>query len=765
MSQLSLITTPDPPPQEVPDYLVTVVVPPLEGEYLYALNASIAPEVSVGCILEVQLGRRAVPGFVVSANSERERRAAEEVLARGIKIKAIATTSRPIKAFSEKHLAFFEWIAKYYAEPLSKILDVAVPTPAFGRKDPFITLVSPMPDLKRGAAQQRVIDFLLKEQGWAQVSSVRQTCDVSSAIIRTLEEKGFIQSALVPPSSEEPRTTHVATSLLDSLSPEQRDATLPILSHVTDKTFSSFLLHGVTGSGKTEVYLELIIEALKHGRSALVVVPEIALTPQLLDRFETRLGQRVAVLHSSLKPHQRWQHWSSVLSGDTKVVIGARSAIFAPMKDLGVIVVDEEHDGSFKQGEGIRYNARDLAVVRAKLVGCPIVLGSATPSLESFHHAKTGKHQLLTLKSRFFTSRPLSFDLVDLNRLKPWEMPSRNISPKLLTALKEALQSGEQAFVLYNRRGFASYLQCTGCETVVGCPHCSVTLTYHRNSNSLLCHFCGFTTPPPVACSSCGAKDPRASGNLEAEPLFKQRGAGTERVFEEISELLPSARIAKLDRDAVKTIDDYTAVLHKMRAKEIDILVGTQMIAKGHDLPDVTLVGIVDCDVGLHVPDFRAGERAFQLLTQVAGRAGRREKQGHVILQTRVPQHPSLRMTIAADYHGFARQELEMRQMLGYPPYQRLLRIIVGAEDKNTASTIANHIAARAMEPCEALGITLLGPAPAPVEKVRNYWRFHILFKAQSAAKLQNLMLRLKRDSAGEKNARIVFDLDPQDML
>lgn len=765
MAQLSLITTPDPPPQEVPDYLVTVVVPPLEGEYLYAFNASIAPEISVGCILEVQLGRRAVPGFVVSANSERERSAAKEVLARGIKIKAIPTTSRPIKAFTQEHLAFFEWIAKYYAEPLSKILDVAVPTPAFGRKDPFISLVSPAPDLKRGAAQQRVIDFLAQERGWTQVSVVRQACDVSSAIIRTLEEKGFIQSALVPPSSEEPRPIHVATSLIDSLSPEQRDATLPILSHVTEKTFSSFLLHGVTGSGKTEVYLELIIEALKHGRSALVVVPEIALTPQLLDRFENRLGQRVAVLHSSLKPHQRWQHWSSVLSGETKVVIGARSAIFAPMKDLGVIVIDEEHDGSFKQGEGIRYNARDLAVVRAKLVGCPIVLGSATPSLESFHHARAGKHQLLTLKSRFFTSRPLSFDLVDLNRLKPWEMPSRNISPKLLTALKEALQSGEQAFVLYNRRGFASYLQCTGCETVVGCPHCSVTLTYHRNSNSLLCHFCGFTTPPPVACSSCGAKDPRASGNLEAEPLFKQRGAGTERVFEEISELLPSARVAKLDRDAVKTIDDYTAVLHKMRAKEIDILVGTQMIAKGHDLPDVTLVGIVDCDVGLHVPDFRAGERAFQLLTQVAGRAGRREKQGHVILQTRVPQHPSLRMTIAADYHGFARQELEMREMLGYPPYQRLLRIIVGAEDKNTASTIATHIAARAAEPCETLGVTLLGPAPAPVEKVRNYWRFHILFKAQSAAKLQNLMLRLKRDSAGEKNARIAFDLDPQDML
>ena len=765
MSQLSLIDAPTPPPQEIPHSLVTVVVPPLEGEYLYAFDPIACPEMSVGCMIEVQLGRRPAPGFVISANSDRERAAAKEIAERGVKIKPIPSSSRPIKAFTEEHLAFYEWIAKYYAEPLSKILDVAVPTPAFGRKDPFITLVSPLPTTKRGAAQQRVIDFLSKENTWTQVSAVRHACDVSSAIIKTLEEKGFIQSAITPPAEHEERPITTATSLLDSMSQEQRDATLPILSHVTDRSFSSFLLHGVTGSGKTEVYLELIIEALKYGRSALVVVPEIALTPQLLDRFESRLGQRVAVLHSSLKPHQRWQHWSNVLSGETKVVIGARSAIFAPMKELGVIVVDEEHDGSFKQGEGIRYNARDLAVVRAKLVGCPIVLGSATPSLESFQHAKSGKHHLLTLKSRFFTSRPLSFDLVDLNRLKPWDMPSRNISPKLLTALKEALHSGEQAFVLYNRRGFASYLQCTGCETVVGCPHCSVTLTFHRNTNSLLCHFCGFTTPPPVACSSCGAKDPQASGNLEAEPLFKQRGAGTERVFEEISELLPTARIAKLDRDAVKTIDDYTAVLHKMRAKEIDILVGTQMIAKGHDLPDVTLVGIVDCDVGLHVPDFRAGERAFQLLTQVAGRAGRREKQGHVILQTRVPQHVSLQMTIAADYPGFAKQELEMREMLGYPPFQRLLRIIVGAEDKNSAATIAARIAGRAAEPCDALGITLLGPAPAPVEKVRNYWRYHILFKAQSAAKLQNLMLRLKRDSAGEKNARIVFDLDPQDML
>lgn len=768
MTQLPLlteITEPSKAPQQTPDSLVSVAVPPLEDEYLYAFDRAQHPELCVGCMVEVQLGRRSVPGFVISTNSERERRASSEMEKRGIKIKTIPASARPIKAFTEEHLTFLEWIAKYHAEPLSKIIDLAVPTPAFGKKDPFIKLSSVPPDIRKGAAQQRVLDFLCQNAGWNQVSAVRQSCDVSLAIIRALEEKGFITSITEPPNEQPLKPTSSASSLIDALSDEQKNATLPVLSCVTSHSFASFLLHGVTGSGKTEVYLELIIEALKHGRSALIIVPEIALTPQLLERFESRLGQKVAVLHSSLRPHQRWQHWSSVLSGATQVVIGARSAIFAPMKNLGVIVVDEEHDGSLKQGEGIRYNARDLAVVRAKLAGCPIVLGSATPSLESFHHAHTGRHTLLTLKKRFYTSRPLSFEIVDLNKLKPWDMPSRSISPKLLTSLKEALHSGEQAFVLYNRRGFASYLQCGGCEQVVGCPHCSVTLTYHRNVNSLLCHFCGFTTPPPSACSSCGAKDPRAAGNLEADPLFKQRGAGTERVFEELTELLPTARIAKLDRDAVRSLDDYTAVLHKMKTREIDILVGTQMIAKGHDLPDVTLVGIVDCDVGLHVPDFRAGERGFQLLTQVAGRAGRREKQGYVILQTRVPQHPSLQMTIASNFKGFAEQELRMREMLGYPPYQRLLRVIVGAEDKATANSIASIMAQRATEPCEALGITLLGPAPAPVEKVRNFWRYHILFKAQSAAKLQNLMLRLKRDVSGDKRARIVFDLDPQDML
>ena len=765
MTQIPLLAEPLPPLEETSDSLATIAIPPLEGEYLYSFSAAHHSALRPGCLVEVQLGRRTVPGFVLSVNSPREHSASDEMNQRGIKVKSISSTAHPLPAFSSDHLVFFEWIAKYYAEPLSKILDLAVPRPAFTKRELFFRLTDLPPEGRRGPAQQRVLDLLATQDEWVAASFIRHHCEVSAAILRALEDKGWIVSTTEPPQNESKTQMLEPQTKFDELSQEQKNVTIPMRAAVSAQTFGSYLLHGVTGSGKTEVYLELIIEALKNDRSALVIVPEIALTPQLLDRFESRLGQRVAVLHSSLKPHERWRHWSSVLSGDTRVVIGARSAIFAPMRNLGVIVVDEEHDGSFKQGEGIRYNARDLAVVRAKLVNCPVVLGSATPSLESFNHARSGKHTLLPLNNRFYGSRALSFDVVDLNRLKPWEMPSKSISPKLLTMLKDAQAKGEQAFILYNRRGFASYLQCGSCENVVGCPHCSVTLTYHRNTNALLCHFCGFTTPPPSACSSCGGKDPRACGDPAAEPLFKQRGAGTERVFEEISELLPEARVAKLDRDAVRSIEDYTSILNRMRSKEIDILVGTQMIAKGHDLPDVTLVGIVDCDVGLHVPDFRAAERAFQLLTQVAGRAGRRERQGHVLLQTRVPQHPSLQMTVASNYQGFAEQELKMRELLGYPPFQRLLRVVVGAEEKSVASSIASILAQRAEAPCDALGITILGPAPAPVEKVRNFWRFHILFKAKSAAKLQNLMLRLKREVATERNARIVFDLDPQDML
>ncbi len=766
MSQLSLLETQPVAPSAPPlDRLLSVVVPPLEGEFLYSFDPAVHGELLAGRIVSVQFGRRSVPAFVVSAGSEREAAAVRDMEQRAVRVKPILSEA-PIPAFRPEHLEFYQWIARYYAEPLSKILDLAIPAPAPSKPEPFLRRGAAALEGRLGPAQRSILERLELAGGWLSLSDLRRAGPAAAATVRGLVERGLIEQELRAEQSPNASATPELLSLKDSLTAEQAGAVSAIASHIESPSFASFLLHGVTGSGKTEVYLELIVEALKRGRSALVVVPEIALTPQLIDRFEKRLKHRVALLHSSLSGKERWDSWKGLLSGSLRVAVGARSAIFAPMKDLGVVIIDEEHDASFKQNEGIRYHARDLALVRAKLCACPIVLGSATPSLETFHNAKTGKHSYLELTHRFFSSPPLKYEMIDLNRVKPWEMPSKGVSPQLLTGLLDTLKAGEQAFVLYNRRGFASYLQCSGCEHVVGCPHCSVTLTYHRNNNSLLCHFCGHSSPPPVVCAGCGAREPIPEPDKpEKEPLFTQRGAGTERVAEELAALIPDARIAKLDRDSAKSIEDYVEILRRVREREVDILVGTQMIAKGHDLPDVTFVGIVDCDVGLHMPDFRASERSFQLLTQVAGRAGRRDKRGKVVLQTRVPSHASLKCTASSDYLAFAAGELQLRQALEYPPFQRLLRIIIAAEDKTVAQQWARHVSEITQAACEGRGVSVLGPAPAPLEKIRSHWRYHILCKAPSASLLQSIMQRIKSALPEQKKARLLFDLDPQDML
>ena len=742
--------------------LFTAVVPPLEGEFLYQYDIRERPNVRIGDVVQVSLGRRVTNAFVISANSPRETESFAEMSRRSITVKRVGGDALTSHAFNEEQLSFFSWVSKYYAEPLSKILDLAVPTPAYSRQAPLfiVSRGHDLSQLRLSDGQRKAIDFLRAEQRPCLASEIKAGCGASGAIVAALVKKGIIEKISESESahvSASPESFHPSSTLNE----EQLTAVQAIEGSVSDSLFSTFLLHGVTGSGKTEVYLELIIQALKQGRSALVIVPEIALTPQLTDRFVARLKQPVAVLHSSLKASERWKHWENLATNKVRIAIGARSAIFAPLNDLGVIIVDEEHDSSFKQGEGIRYHARDLALVRAKLSRCPVVLGSATPSLETYQHATSGKYAYLKLAQQYHAAPRPKFEIVDLNGVKPWEMASKSVSPRFLKSLTQVLERGEQAFILFNRRGFASYLQCSSCEHVIGCPHCSVTLTYHQNGNSLLCHQCNFSMVPPIMCHGCGKT---ASTMKDDEPLFALRGSGTERVFEELTSLLPKARIGKLDRDTASTIADYVEILQKVRQKELDILVGTQMIAKGHDLPDVTFVGIVDCDVGLHMPDFRAAEKGFQLLTQVAGRAGRREKQGNVVLQTRVPTHPSVTHTTQSDFIGFADSELSIRRELGYPPFQKLLRIVISAEDRTTALSHATNIARLAVQYGEKHQVTVLGPAPAPIEKVRGLWRYHILAKSPSAPILQNVMRQVKRDSAN-KVVRIAYDLDPHDML
>ena len=428
--------------------------------------------------------------------------------------------------------------------------------------------------------------------------------------------------------------------------------------------------------------------------------------------------------------------------------------------------MDEEHENSYKQSEGLRYHARDLALVRGHQEKCAVVLGSATPSLETYYHARRGKYRYLRLPVKHGSAATASIELVDLSLLKPWEMKSRNISPLLYQRLQETIGRQEQAFILYNRRGFASYLECDRCHQTLDCPHCSVTLTFHKEINSLLCHYCSFSLIPPSICNSCSEKKPPPTGK-EPKGVYILRGGGTESVVEELKDLFPEVALERLDRDTVTDTEKYRAILDSVRSGKTQVLVGTQMIAKGHDLPGVTLVGIVDGDVGLHMPDYRASERVFQLLTQASGRAGRAEKKGHIVLQTRVPLHPSMRCTEVKDYEGFALGELRNRKDLLYPPYSRLLRIVVSSSEKTYPALILHSFKKHLVELLEKekLSLVVLGPAPAPLTKIKSEWRWHMLVRSSDVGALHTALAVLQKLKIKTTKVRIVFDRDPQEML
>jgi len=749
------------------DSLVSIAIPPLAGEFLY--RDSPQHPVAVGDLVSVPFGNRYTRGFAVSVDSARENEIFSNMIERGIDLRTIPANHDNHAAFLPEQLPYFEWIAKYYGEPLSKILDLAIPPVNRSKPIPhYVIDRDPLNADKLTRQQREIIEFISSLREPIALSTLKERFKNIGPKLRILSEKGLVRETVRSADGSSSTIRNNAVPELPDPSPDQAVATAKILESLATQSFHSYMLHGVTGSGKTEVYLQVIAAALRKGLGAILIVPEISLTPQMVDRFQNRLGEPVSVLHSNLSPKARWDNWADLLQGKTRVALGARSAIFAPVRDLGVIVVDEEHDASFKQNDGIRYHGRDLALVRGKLAKCPVVLGSATPSLETFHQAQTGKHTLLTLNDRFFSTKRLNYKIIDLSKIKAREMPSKNISPEFLQLLSDTLHRNEQAFVMYNRRGFATYLQCTQCEHVLECPDCSITLTYHRQAHELLCHLCGFSTERPLLCPGCRESKVSHGDQYEITTsggIFCERGAGTERVLEELEQLLPTARIAKLDRDTARSLDDYNKILQGMHTKSYDILVGTQMIAKGHDLPDVTFVGMIDCDIGLHFPDFRAGERTFQLLTQAAGRAGRRDKPGYVVLQTRIPKHPSLQMTVGENFKEFAAIELKIREALLFPPFQRLLRVIVSAEERSVARSACMHLADLAAKLTKSSNIQVRGPSPAPLEKVRRHWRYHLLFKCSSAGLLHQCMLRLRESIPKSKQVRVVFDLDPQDML
>ncbi len=516
-------------------------------------------------------------------------------------------------------------------------------------------------------------------------------------------------------------------------------------------SFRTFLLHGVTGSGKTEVYLQAIARARSAGRGALVLVPEIALTPQLAGRFRARFGDQVALLHSGLSDRERHSEWLRLRRGDAAICVGVRSAVFAPVQDLAIVVVDEEHDSSFKQEDGPTYHARDLAVVRARMEAAVCVLGSATPSLETLENARRGRYQRLELPRRI-DDRPLpEVRILDLARHRRSGLPPGLLSPPLAQALEETVASGQQAIFFLNRRGFQTLVLCQDCGREERCDHCAVSLTHHARRRVLLCHYCGATRPMDPVCPACGG---RRAGV----------GVGTEQVESAVRELVPGVRVARLDRDAVGGAGETAEVLARFARRELDVLVGTQMVTKGHDFPGVTLVGVVLADTALALPDFRAAERTFQLLTQVAGRAGRGDEAGRVLVQTFHPHSPAIAFAVGHDYQGFAELELDRRRALGYPPFTRMLAARVEGSESGARRTA--EALGEAARPALGPEVSMLGPAPAAIERIRGRCRWHLLFKAPHAAALRRVHRALAPVAARPPGgAHVRFDVDPHAML
>ncbi|MFB3816646.1 MAG: primosomal protein N' [Candidatus Methylomirabilales bacterium] len=600
------------------------------------------------------------------------------------------------------------------------------------------------------AAKQRAILQALA-QAPSGVPKAEAIAAGSAQALAVLVKKGLVELATVEVMRDPFATRDVQADQPLALTAEQADAVSQIAAALTEKRFFPALLHGVTGSGKTEVYLQAIQAALALGRQALVLVPEIALTPLTVQRFLARFGTRVAVLHSGLTGGERFDAWRRIRAGKADIVVGARSAVFAPLPRLGIVVVDEEHDPSYKQDETPRYHARDVAVMRAKLLEAPVILGSATPSLESYERAQAGRYRLLRLRRRIESRALPQVEIVDLRRIQGGE---RLLSPPLAAALADRLAKGEQSLLFLNRRGFSTLLLCQECGATAGCPHCSVSLTLHAGRGRLRCHTCDFERRPPERCPTCQGS------------RLRYLGFGTQQIEAAVQAQFPAARVARMDRDSVRSWREAERVLGALARGEVDVLVGTQMTGKGHDVPNLTLVGVVSADMALHLPDFRAGERAFALLTQVVGRAGRGERSGLALIQTFNPDHYILQAVRGQDYDTLWAAEAPLRREQRLPPFSRAVLAVLSSAGESAAERAARELAAQ----LQAAGIRaaeLMGPAPAALYRVRSRYRWHVLVRGQDVrrlhARVREAAARFQATPAAA-GVRLDLDVDPAEL-
>ncbi len=675
-------------------------------------------------------------------------------------------------------LALCKWIAEYYIVPLGIVFRAVLPGALTGADTPrpvtqtrrTATIAKSLPSLQerdalfgRALRQRALYEALESLGGEADVSHLTTQLGFAGGLVHALATKGLIalrtDAVRRDPFSDRPRAA--AAAHLPTVA--QQEAIAALTGAAAGEVF---LLRGVTGSGKTLVYLEYLKEVVqRRGRSAIVLVPEIALTPQTVDRFRAVFGDLVAVLHSALGEGERYDAWRALAEGKARIVVGARSAIFAPLADLGAIILDEEHETSYKNGEAPRYHARDVAIVRARGEGAVVVLGSATPSLESWRNAEQGKSRLLTLPDRAGAGRMPHVSVVDLRvgarPSVPDEPPDpfrRVIGQAIEDGLRERIERGEQSILLLNRRGYAAFVQCRACGYVAACPNCSISLTYHRTPERLVCHYCRYEEAPADRC-------PRCAGST-----MRQRGLGTQQVERLLGERFPRARIARMDVDTTSGKWAHATILDRVARGEVDILLGTQMIAKGLDFPNVTLVGVIDADVGINLPDFRSSERSFQLLSQVAGRAGRGPKGGTVIIQTRMPAHHSVRHALTHDYLAFVREEMPGRAEPAYPPMIRLINVIVSGTAELPTEELSQRVSAWLVDGAarsERTRITVLGPAPCPIERIHKRWRWHVVLKCDHAGALGSLARALleRFEIPARHGLRIAVDRDPVSLL
>jgi len=733
---------------------------PVEGTFTYKVPPEYENVVCPGKIVLAPFGSRVTRGCVVRVSQDPPALPKEA-------IKPLLRILSPDYTVDPELLELASWMSEYYCAPLGECLS-CVSFIGFQDIKPkhekwvllYTSEATSAAPVRRTEKQQAVVDLLSQHPDGLPLTELCQRLGVTPSVVERLAAKGHVQISSVAIRRKDDYSIPLAHDLPLPLSEYQRSALTAIRNGLSSEENTTFLLHGVTGSGKTEVYLQSIAYVVERGGSAIVLVPEISLTPQTVERFRRRFGALVGVYHSRLTPGQKFDLWHEIKRGECKIVIGARSAVFAPLPNLRVIIVDEEHEPSYKQETSPRYHARDVAIMRAHRIGAVVLLGSATPSIESYWKALNGKFSLLTLPERI-DKRPLpEVEIIDLGA-EIRESPSSEslvFAEKTLEVMRDALAAGNQVLVFLNRRGFFNFAFCGNCKHTISCKYCDVTLTFHKVGNVLRCHYCGYTMPAPSQCPLCGS-----------EPL-SMVGLGTQRVEDELQRLFPEYRIFRIDLDTMLQRTAHVQLWNLIATNQFDILVGTQMIAKGLHLEGITAVVVPLADVSLFQPDFRSAERAFSLLTQVAGRAGRGIVPGRVIIQTYIPYHYAIQYAQSHDYVGFYQKEVRVRKVLRFPPFSRLISILgTGKDEERTESLFrrfTTHLENLAFPHRDS--VNLLGPTPAPLARLEGRYRWRALLRGNNAKLMRDIVKQALARFEQEKEHRriqIAIDVDPQDLL